>query len=59
MLIIKQVRIIPVKPDTEFDWYNPHLYQGITVFSKLLPIIVFEASEVFAMLLVKFTSPLI
>ena len=24
------MRIIPVKPDTDFDWYNPHLYQGTT-----------------------------
>ena len=39
-----------------FDWYNPHLYQCTTVFTKLLPKIVFEASEVFVMLLVKFTS---
>ena len=49
---------MPVNPDTAFDWYIPHLYQSSTRFTKVAPITVFEASEVFVMLLVKFTSQL-
>ena len=52
------MRIIQVKLDTNFDWYNPHLYQSTTEIIKLVLIIVIKASEVSAMLLVKFTSPL-
>ena len=40
----------------DFGWYNPHLYQGTTVFTNLLPKIVFEANEVFVMLLVEIIS---
>ena len=40
----------------DFDWYNPHLNQGTTVFPKLVPKIASEVSEVFVMLVVKFTS---
>ena len=44
--------------DTDFDWYNPHLNEGTTANTKVVLIIVFEASEVFIVLLVKFNYPL-
>ena len=53
------MRIIQVKPDIDFDWYNAHLYQGTTEVIKLVLMIVFKASEVFVMLLLKFVSSLI
>ena len=31
----------------DFDWYNPHLYQGTTGIRKAFLIIVFEVSEFF------------
>ena len=48
---------MPVKPDTAFDCFNHHLYQGTTVLTKIVSIILFEASKVFVTLLVKFISP--
>ena len=53
------MRVLPVKPNIDFDWYNPHLLQVSTGNIKLVSIYVFKAIEVFVMLLLRFVSSLI
>ena len=50
------MRILPVKLDTDFHWNIPHLYQITTKIIELVLIIIFKASEVCVMMLLKFLS---
>ena len=35
------------QPDSDFDWYNPHLYQPTTEIIKLILVIVFKTSDIY------------
>ena len=52
------MRNIPVKPDTDFDWYNPHFFQGAKLLNKVFLINASKGGEFFVILLFKFASSL-